>query len=434
MKFGFISSKELIKNKTYFTFIFVFIFIGLSLNSIFNSIAFAFNGHFPYTTFLYYPDQILDDYFKVMFSYDNNGLIQTYGNKFLENMIISNSYINDFNSNSYHVNSHYHLPPLTTLFCLLTAKVMAQMNPLNVFFITLSFIIFFIFVIIKKLKISRSQSLLLFTSFTLSYPFLHVLSRGHVYSAFFSLLLIYGLTFYKINKKIMLVILSLAANIRPNSIIFSSPLLFTPNKKLVLRFFLYNLLITFLIFTLSLYIANSIDPTYTLNNFLIGLDNYHYGYVEKNSGLAYGSSAFAIVKLFSKYNYLSEIIFSAFGTFLFFYFLRQFAIKNTINYTCFIFILCSLFVLFSQVSADYYLLIFFLPLLLLFKYAKYNLMNKLNENISNIILYASLLMLIPKNYIFISHYSLQVLLNPLILLISLFKLNQLIKKDIFNVA
>ena len=110
MKFGFISSKELIKNKTYFTFIFVFIFIGLSLNSIFNSIAFAFNGHFPYTTFLYYPDQILDDYFKVMFSYDNNGLIQTYGNKFLENMIISNSYINDFNSNSYHVNSHYHLP------------------------------------------------------------------------------------------------------------------------------------------------------------------------------------------------------------------------------------------------------------------------------------------------------------------------------------
>lgn len=422
--------KGFIKNKTYFTYIFAFIFVGLALNSIFNSLAFAFNAHFPYTTFLYDPNQIFDDYFKVIFSYDSNGLIQAYGNRFLESKIIGNSYVNDFSVNSYHVNSHYHLPPLTTLFCLFTAKIMAQINPLYVFSITLSFVIFFIFVVIKKLKIPKFQSLFLFLSFILSYPFLHALSRGHVYSYFFSLLIIYGLTFYKINQKKILVILSLAANIRPNSIILSAPLLFKSKKKLVLRFFLANLLITFLMFTLSLFIANSIDSSYTLKNFLIGLDNYHYRYVEKNWGLAYGSSFYAIAKLFFKYNHFSEILFTLIGTILLFYFYWQFAIKKVINYTCFIFILCSLFILFSPVSADYYLLIFFLPLLLLFKYSKYNFKNKLNDEISNIIFYSSLVMLIPKNYLFISHYSLQVLLNPLVLLISLFKLNQLIKKDI----
>ena len=99
-------------------------------------------------------------------------------------------------------------------------------------------------------------------------------------------------------------------------------------------------------------------------------------------------------------------------------------LRNNISDSIYVFLISSCYVLGSSVFADYHLGVFISPLLLYYLEKTRKSVSGIS-NIGNIdsfefiMIYASsILMLSPKNYIFYHGYSLQVILNPLILLFS----------------
>ena len=405
-------------------YIFAIIFLFTSLNSIFNTLLFSMGYGFPYTTFLFNPADRFADYFKGIFSYPEAANLHIeVTSRFTE---LLNSYLhnNPYNGVGAALNgqlSNLHSPPLGTLLGLLNLKLMHYVNSLllfsSIFFVGFALAYRFL----SSISASKEDSIYLFLALLLSYPCLFMITRGHIYSGITSLsLLIFIVLMFQDRKKYLgLVLLAIAVNLRPNAIIFLLALGICESRILKKDIPIFIGLTTF-IFLTSLFFTNKIYTDYTLSNFLLGVSVYHNLYVIGNSGIAFGSSLFGPLKVifgYSKFIEALPILIAGIIVAISWINLRN----NKDSKIAFLFILCSTYVLGSAVIADYYLTVFFAPLLCIYlnqKSWEYQRTSPLLNTEILIVFFASLMVLCPKNYIYIKHTSIQVLLNPLLLLVA----------------
>jgi len=259
--------------------------------------------------------------------------------------------------------------------------------------------------------------------FTVSYPGLVIFVRGHFFSGFAVMILTLGLIALILGKhRVSWIAFGIAMNMRPNFVLFA-PLVYSAIQT-PRAFFIYCIklgLWSLTLFGLLYLIAHAIYPDYTFARSVQATQLYNTMYSYGNDGLAYGSSLygclFATAKLYGVDPYRVvmighvtagiSIIFIAMGILL-----RRFSATEGV------FILSCLYALFTPVLGDYQLLLFTIPLLV-FLVAKNRFQDDKSEYIF-VISFASLLLLSPKNYVYIEElriYS-QVFINPLIMFIA----------------
>jgi hypothetical protein len=401
--------------------IFALIFLLTSLNAIFNSLATSLGYGFPYTTFLFLPEDRFADYFKVIFSYPGTENIDLSGTA---NVLIHFLHDNPYQGQADLAGgalTHFHMPPLTTLISLLNLKLMYFINPIAIF--VSIFLIGFILVykLINYISESTLDTWLVFLATFFCYPTLFMITRGHIFSGFSSLALLAFLVFMFEGKRkyLSLILLAIAINLRPNAIIFLFALGMCDFKNLKKDIPMF-ILISAIIFLISLFLTNIMYPDYSVDNMLLAIGIYHDQYVIGNGGLAFGSSLFGPLKVIFGYSKVIEalpILIAGLMVVISTLQLRNKAISKI----AFLFILCSSYVLGSAVIADYHLTVFFAPLLCIYLEQKKALLKTsyplLNKELL-IVFFASVFMLCPKNYIYIKHTSIQVALNPLLLLVA----------------
>lgn len=258
-----------------------------------------------------------------------------------------------------------------------------------------------------------------------TYPAMLVFARGN-YNAGFSSILIAIFLVHCFGRRTVsvwpLLALAVAINIRPTALIFLAalPLAFGPKESV--RKLASLLSLTIAIFVGSLLIEQLLYPDYTIDNFLQGLAIYKARYIVGRGGDAGNASLWALIKnsatmsgWFIHYYYeelsrlflVAGILVALLGLRI----VRQ-AYLHAASAT---FVLVSLYVLLAPVTAEYHLLVFIAPLIVL----------SMCESDSpappqaRIVFFASVIMMCPKNYIFIEGLSLQTIINPLVLVLAL---------------
>jgi hypothetical protein len=401
--------------------IFALIFLLTSLNAIFNILATELGYNYPYTTFLFSPEDRFADYFKVIFSYPGAEDIDLSGTA---NILVGYLHNNPYQGQAGLAGgalTHFHMPPLTTLISLLNLKLMYFISPITIF--VSIFLIGFILVykLINDISASTLDTLLLFLATLFCYPTLLMITRGHIFSGISSLALLAFLVFMFQEKRkyLSLILLAIAVNLRPNAIIFLFALGMCDFKNLKKDIPIF-ILISAIIFLTSLFFARSMYSDYSIDNMLLAISIYHDQYVIGNNGLAFGSSLFGPLKVIFGYSKLLEALPILMAGLM--VVISTLQLRNkTISKIAFLFILCASYVLGSAVIADYHLTVFFAPLLCIYLEQKKGLFNSLSPPLTKellIVFFASVFILCPKNYIFIKFISGQVALNPLVLLIA----------------
>lgn len=404
--------------------IFVIIFSLTALNAIFNSIAFSLGYEFPYATFLFNPNDRFADYFKMVFSYPGAADLQIAGASRFSMLLSDYLYNNPYKGLAGLARgelTNFHLTPLTTIISLLNLKFMHYLNPVMIFVAILLLGLTVVYKFIVNISGSKLDLVFLLLSLLFCYPILFMVTRGNVFSGITFMSLLAFLVFMYQDKKryLALILLAIAVNIRPNSIVFIFALGLCESKNLKKDIPLFlGMVASF--FIASLFFSNLMYADYNIDNILSGLRIYHAQYVIGNGGLAFGSSLFSPLKAVLGYSKLIETVpIVIAGLFVVISALQLRA--NKISKIAFVFILCTSYVLGSAVIADYHLAVFFAPLLCMYLERGKGYFNSTSPALTKellIVFFSSVFVLCPKNYLYIGSISGQVALNPIVLLLA----------------
>jgi hypothetical protein len=239
------------------------------------------------------------------------------------------------------------------------------------YFIFLISIFLSLFTLLKNRLSGKDFLLLLFT-----YPILINIQRGNFAILVFLFLL--AAFIHKENKYKSMFFLSLSICIKITPFIFILPLLIGDTFNNILKKIL--LIIIFIIFInyISIVYINylSLNDIYNYKLFFTSQFKYSKLMIENNGGLNFGNSfympfKFILSKYFSNSVSLNKLLnFSPYSISFFLsfpfllIFIYQSIIKKSINNLVLLEFISICFLLFTPVSADYYLIILFLPLLL----------------------------------------------------------------------
>ena len=403
---------------------FLLILFGLvGCNSFFNSLAFVLGYDYAYSAYLFKPSDFLADFLKVAASYPGE-IPEDFNNRTsLERDYFVNNPYGGLSSLDNSELTHFHITPLSTLLYLFIRELMNHTSGLYLYFIISVFWLFPLIYMPIKIAKNNKKTVFLVLALLISYPIIFALTRGNITAGFTGVSLIIGLYLCALKKYpiFQIILFSIAINIRPNAIIFLlAPFIFY-NFKDALKLAFLTVTSTISLFFISLYFSNLIYDDYTLANFLKGLNIYYEMYVVNSAGLTSGSSAFFMINvLFRSIGFLSpsidliNLIIFMVGLCIFILSFINFLQKKLTPYEA-LFISSCLYVLMSTVLGDYHLIIFAIfPILFIS-----NNYNVGEEDESYIIpMVTSALILAPKNFIFIKGMSLQIVLNPLILIIA----------------
>ena len=215
--------------------------------------------------------------------------------------------------------------------------------------------------------------------------------------------------------------LAIAVNIRPNAIIFALALPVVLGLRRSLKPCIRLAALVSAIFALSYVAVHMLYPDYTLSTFFQGLRIYRNYYIANDGGDKINSSLFAFVR---HLNTITDAGMNYTLTIAIFYALSAIMLVAAVISlrSCFYrkviapFVLTALYTLLSPVFADYHLLVFLAPILLLF--FGFREWSGQYELIS-IITFASVMVIVPKNYVFAHGVSLQTMINPAILFVSI---------------
>lgn len=333
--------------------------------------------------------------------------------------------------------THFHHPPLSQIsftFCaILIATTKAPGLTLWVWFgIYSACVAWLAATYMKCAPDTESRMLPLLILCFVSFPALCVFSRGNYHAGFASVLIaVFLVSCYgqRAVSRPALLALALAINFRPVAGIFllAIPLLLGPQRAV--RPLLFALTMVGTIFGASLAIENAIYPTYNVHSFLQGLVIYKNLYIIGPMGDGGNASLWALIK--NSVTMLDTTAFYHDELYRIFVALSMFAVvlacsalrggaSESITAP---FALVALYILLSPICAEYHLLVCVAPLLV----------SSLNPNAdprrAKIVFVAIVVLLIPKNYIFVAGLSLQTLLNPLALLVALLLLHLLAESD-----
>ena len=399
----FTSEKDAVSNQIINGIAIVFIFTAI--NAIFYSIGYAFS--FKTGTYIIRGDYLADLY-KISLSYPKARELFESGNlvspDFLSpllNIYYKYTYqgIEGLSSNQL---THFHLPPLTTAFIFLQIIAFSLIGFLGATTLLL-IATFSSIIIVSKLAIKKDAylfSLLIF----ISYPFIFLLQRGN-FIAFFSfvLILLAVITLKKGRVFVPIVLIAIAVNFRPNLIVYTALLYFWPCRSIARP--VLSVVLAFIIFAIALFLDNYIYPNYTFDNFIKGLKIYNLLYISGDWGFGYSSSLFTLFKFifkligiefFASYAINFQIAFTMTGL-VYFAWLYN---KEKIGDIVFVFLLTAISMLGTPIFADYHLLLFIIPaILVLWNRNEKNGNNNFQIKINNIIFITCCFMLSPLNYL-----------------------------------
>lgn len=393
------------------------IVLGLVLaNLLFNAVATAAGLGFPFTSFLFRPSDRFADFLKLSFSYP--GLPVHSAAKFWGlNELLAHHQWDVARHEGTQVN-HFHVPPLPTLFALAARAVVQWVDPVALFLSLLIVTLFALFMTVLRLSPPGRAGAALASVALFCYPTLLAIDRGHFFSLFCATLTIAAtLRTLRDGRAEMasLLMFAIAVNIRPNAGIIPFAL-WLGKKGISFRQAMALGMLAFGLFWGGLLAAHLIYPAYSFSSFLSGLRDYTAVYAAGDIGYPYGSSLHGLFRAlfeFGSWMYVPPLIVGgillAAAIFL--------SWQGRLRHSECIFLVASAYALGSHVFADYHLLVFVIPLVLLATE------HQQPDRSTSAILLASSLVLAPKNFFFTIYgnvlaWSWQVVANPIILLLA----------------
>lgn len=367
--------------------------------------------------------------------------------------------------------THFHQPPLTTLFFIANAAfiVFTQSPQLDIFLAWLLYLAavqWTIWVGIPREKRSGSLLLAVWSIALFSYPALSVVTRGNFTSGFTSLFITAYLLSLFVRKKAglaALLSLALAVNIRPNAgiFVFALPLAlgFKPSLKPILQF----AALAAGILGASCLVAHALYPDYTVQAFLQGLEIYKQYFIVGHSGDGANSSLFALFRDYGQFSLacprpvllvtllILELAIVSLGVRRASNWILVAPLSLPVLYAIFVsflsaapdtlvvntiasalvaamaclglwrsrnrlliapLVLTALYCLLCPIFSDYHLLVFLAPLLIAF-FGDWE--RPQNHRVLFAIGAICVLILSPKNYLFVGGLSVQAVVNPLLL-------------------
>jgi hypothetical protein len=254
------------------------------------------------------------------------------------------------------------------------------------------------------------------------------MNRGHIFSAFTCLILIQILINSYLRKNFILnfFLVLLVFSSKPTALCFALYIFYYNISfyKKYIYFFLLLILapIFYILFNEFNYFFlgniwsfyNNFDNTFKMHSQQL----YYNYYIIGKEALAFNSSLWGLVKFFlvtftefSLHIWL-KITF-VFSSLIFFLFILLFFLKK-INITVFAYALVSYYILASPVSADYHLIVFFGPLLLILKDWE----NSDNKDLYMVLILTIAFIVSPQHYYFFTEKLIaeKTILNPLLIL------------------
>jgi hypothetical protein len=377
---------------------------------------------YPRTSFFFLPQDIFADFFKFIINQNNlsQHFVTPQGEK-------GYPYITPHLNFSYYYQINNTTIPFYFLISGVNAIFLKLLNPYLVYFLNILIFLIIFFYQIKNFLVDQKISCIIFITSVFSYAVLTMMNRGHIFSAFTCLILIQILINCYLKKNFIqnffLVILVFSA--KPTTLCFAL-YIFNYNisfsKKFIYFFLLLILAPIFyiLINEFNYFFLGNIWSFY--NNFentlkMHAQSIYYNLYIIGDEGLAFGSSLWGLVKIslrsFSNFNpHIWIKITFLFCSLIFLIFTLLFFLKK-INISVFAYTLVSYYILVSPVSADYHLIIFFAPLLLLLK--DYEISN--SKDLYIVLILTIAFIVSPQHYYFTEKFIPEkTILNPLLIL------------------
>lgn len=360
--------------------------------------------HFSYPLFYWDSSDNFADWFKVM-----------------DALKIAKTWNGD---NPYDTIGINHMPPVAIAIYVLMALAIKHLHLTMVGSYILIFIIP-LFIILNNKKYFANQSNYLYLFLT-AYPILCILKTGNI--AVLVLLFLVLFIIHIKNIPLSMLFLAIATSIKITPIIFFIYFIvyYRHHIKSIIKGLFYLCTTLLIINYLSvILISNTIaSHIYTIGSFFPGVQNYERLYINEGMGLAGGSSFYMAFQFLlnalnknHNSNFFNQIlsikpliinfVVVLFLAILYFLKFSWADFKKTIaNKFIVLKLTCIIFILFTPITADYYLCMLLIPLFFVpFKLFTY----------PEKVLY--LLLLISKNY-FVTHHgiSFQVFINPVLLL------------------
>jgi len=393
----------------------LWIVLGLVFsNLLFNAVATGLHAGYPYSSFLSLPDDRFADFFKLAFSYPGAPIHPAasfwHVNDLLAHHLAEVRLYEGTNVN------HFHEPPVPTLFAVTARSIMSLVDPVLLFLGLLVAAFAALFATVLRAAPAGRAGVAFATATILSYPALLAIDRGH----FFSLIgasLIIASTFRTLRGKAdgwAILMFAIALNLRPNMGIV--PLvLFLGKKGLSFRNAIWLGIATILLFVGTMAVVHQVYPAYSYASFLKGLGQYGMAYAGGENGYSNGSSLYGMIRAPLGYAWWMPFVPFIIAALLLAPTVLESRQGRLRQSECLFLTLCT-YVFGSHVFADYHLLAFIIPLILVAREE-----GPMDPSAWTIVLVSSL-MLAPKNFVFGFHgntaWSWQVIANPLTLLVT----------------
>lgn len=367
---------------------------------------------YPRWTFLFRPEDLHADLLKYSMSFLKPGLDVSSWPEIYQKFYLSNPYTSSPTAN---VNF-----PGYSLVGLSVSKLIASIGPSHTVTIFYSAVFFattlLVYSFCKNIKRAVLISLLMMTSYVLVF----ILSRGHIYSYITGLLGIY------------IIRMSIEKNdprkaILPLAIIFQfySPLailgLLIFTNGLSLKKFAYaslSAVLAIVIFITSFHFLETVSVGFTLKNFVTTFFSFSKNLTDVESHfLNFNNSASSAIYLIASHTgfssgalksiFLAVSVLSLVFSFILF-------LQKKLDPFVFSFTIISLMILNVPVFATYHLLVFYFYILFPISGEVLDDMRK------TLITMTVVCLLVPKNYLYFGSISLETVINPVLLLISVF--------------
>jgi len=404
------------RNSEFVTHTAVAIVLGFAFaNLLFNAGAVSAGAGYPYTSFLFRPSDRFADFFKLAFSYPG-ATVHSVAAYWHVDELMAHHWFDVRRFEGTDVN-HFHVPPLPTLLGLVSRSLMHWIDPVALFVVFLVGGLAALFATVLRLSPAGRVGAGLATAALLSYPTILFIDRGHFFSLICGAMMI-GATLRTLRDskcdRWSILMFSIVVNIRPNAGIVPLALLLGKRGMSFKEAVALGVTATAIFWT-CLWTDHAIYPAYSLDSFLTGLRDYGKVYAAGDIGYPGGSSLYGLLRAlfeFGSWMYAPPILVAG----LLFAPAVLESRHGRLRASECLFLVLSAYALGSHIFADYHLLIFMIPLLLLAG----------EEGPQDAswwaILLSSSLVLAPKNFVFVIHgnlaWSWQVVANPLILMLA----------------
>jgi hypothetical protein len=393
----------------------LWIVLGLVVaNLLFNAVAASLGAGYPYTSFLSLPTDRFADFFKLAFSYPGAPIHPTAGFWGVKDLLAHHmAEVKLYEGTNV---NHFHEPPVPTLLALGTRGLMSLMDPVLLFLGLLAAAIAALFRAVLQVAPGGRPGAAFATMTILSYPAMLAIDRGH----FFSLIgasLIIAATLRTLRGKAdgwTILMFAIAVNLRPNMGIVPF-VLFLGKRGMSFRHAILLGITTVLLFFGTMAVVHQVYPAYSLQSFLKGLAQYGMAYAGGDNGYANGSSLYGMLRAPFGYAWWMPFVPFIVAALLLAPTVLESSAGRLRQSEC-LFLTLAAYVFGSHVFADYHLVAFIIPLILVVRED-----GPMDVSAWTIVVVSSL-MLAPKNFIFAFHgntaWSWQVVGNPVTLLVA----------------